>query len=449
MKLHSNSPTHNMLQTNIVTDGLEDIYRRDVLVPFEPECLMNHHDRLAMDILLVDIHASRWVSFRYCACYSVSESLVHCRYWTDTPGRPKIAFSIQMLNLYRRLNAIVQVPMRSFISSILFDQHEMPSSLYTSFSKAFNEYRAAAFHLDNLADVNIPRREEVISGCVACPRIGGKGDFHISLDGNFNLHRYRWAGKHFIRPRQITQLFADREVLKGYLEERKSHTSGKDGEDDTIGCGNHFKAGYKCPSGRRKKVFDERGVFGLFCARHELPLLFVDMYHGERYAYPNYLLKLLSNHRTGTQKMFVNFDRACKYVPHLQQQGFYQHHRAYTIGLLPKAHAYCHGYACLRLFHPDRNTGCGKTDGECCERCWSYLGGFAKMKKEMLSTNRHETLEDALHHFSHQKYIRLKRSILKKLLKAQVEHETRVYEFRECDITLEKAESLFLSEKCG
>ncbi len=42
----------------------------------------------------------------------------------------------------------------------------------------------------------------------------------------------------------------------------------------------------------------------------------------------------------------------------------------------------------------------GNTDGETCERAWSYLGGYHSIVKEMRSSTRNEVLEDAMHfHF--------------------------------------------------
>ena len=45
---------------------------------------------------------------------------------------------------------------------------------------------------------------------------------------------------------------------------------------------NNFLAGNKLRSNKRFKVFDETAVNGSVC-RHEVPLRFLNLYHGERY----------------------------------------------------------------------------------------------------------------------------------------------------------------------
>lgn len=158
--------------------------------------------------------------------------------------------------------------------------------------------------------------------------------------------------------------------------------------------------------------------------------------------------KLTKNWR-GKGKIYLYFDRACKYVPHLKRQPFFQRFVQRIIALLPKAHAYCHEYRCLRLYHPMRNTGCGDTDGECCERCWAFLGAFGKITKEMLAANRIETLEDALFFFSRQKFRGMKVTLMKKLVKVRLARAALNCRFQVFGISIQEGSSLFESEKLG
>ena len=58
---------------------------------------------------------------------------------------------------------------------------------------------------------------------------------------------------------------------------------------------------------------DERGLFMAVCARHEIPLLAINMYTGERFDYADRLLQLLTeNHSKRT--INVLYDVACRYA---------------------------------------------------------------------------------------------------------------------------------------
>lgn len=51
--------------------------------------------------------------------------------------------------------------------------------------------------------------------------------------------------------------------------------------------------------------------------------------------------------------------------------------------------------------------GFGLCDGENLERLWSYIGKFCKMTKGMSSSNRIDTLTDALYYYGENKINKL------------------------------------------
>ena len=51
--------------------------------------------------------------------------------------------------------------------------------------------------------------------------------------------------------------------------------------------------------------------------------------------------------------------------------------------------------------------GFGLCDGENLERLWSYIGKFCKMTKGMSSSNRIDTLTDALYYYAENKVDKL------------------------------------------
>ena len=72
------------------------------------------------------------------------------------------------------------------------------------------------------------------------------------------------------------------------------------------------------------------------------------------------------------------------------------HNAPLAIGIF---HSYGHERSCQAQFHPYVVEGLGLTDGEACERLWSYLGGHATTTRYMTPFNRTMLLTMALDHF--------------------------------------------------
>ncbi len=59
---------------------------------------------------------------------------------------------------------------------------------------------------------------------------------------------------------------------------------------------------------RGSNSFDEKGVFGSFCPRHEYSLVFTHLFHGERLGYADLLVEAVTR-RYETEKATVFYDR--------------------------------------------------------------------------------------------------------------------------------------------
>jgi hypothetical protein len=67
------------------------------------------------------------------------------------------------------------------------------------------------------------------------------------------------------------------------------------------------------------KIFDEKGVFGAFCARHESPLGLIDIKYGERFAYGHFLLENLKCMNVNpVNKLHLYYDVACRFGPYIK-----------------------------------------------------------------------------------------------------------------------------------
>lgn len=162
---------------------------------------------------------------------------------------------------------------------------------------------------------------------------------------------------------------------------------------------------------------DVTGVFGAVC-RHGVPLSILDMKFGERYQYPDIIMKNIERTLIDSDHHQVTllYDMACKYSAHLRSLDIFEdpsvnQHLRFAIG---KMHAYSHGLTCKRKYHPLHVEGCADTDGEAIERFWAYLGLFGLMTRKMLPINRLDQLEDAIRHFTRLKNVNMGKSLCKR-----------------------------------
>lgn len=140
------------------------------------------------------------------------------------------------------------------------------------------------------------------------------------------------------------------------------------------------------------------------------------MYRGEKIGYSidmiQHLRKIIGNEKEIT----VFYDIGCKFAATIQKESILVDHNLIKC-VIPSMHCHGHGFRCLRLYHPTRNSGCGKIDGEGMERIWSFLGKFRQITREMGNQKRMEQLEDAVRHKCRLKLVGIVQNTKNKLLK--------------------------------
>ncbi|KAH3769858.1 hypothetical protein DPMN_171139 [Dreissena polymorpha] len=183
------------------------------------------------------------------------------------------------------------------------------------FAEGRNIYRALvgdclveySFHRMSLLTRNTVTRETLGRDCPVCletPPI-------LSMDGNFGLvHKTSsGVGHGQLANRHKNLFFEDQENVKEFL----SHY-GIDKKSNTSECSN-FQAGNVIRSKIMIKKLDITGVFGSVC-KHDIPVMMLDMTHGERLGYPAYILKKVLQNRTSN--LVVMYDIACTLHRHLK-----------------------------------------------------------------------------------------------------------------------------------
>ncbi|KAI8322220.1 hypothetical protein EDC96DRAFT_570340 [Choanephora cucurbitarum] len=75
------------------------------------------------------------------------------------------------------------------------------------------------------------------------------------------------------------------------------------------------------------------------------------------------------------------------------------------------SHAYAHTMACQVNYNLKYIPNFGCTDGEGCERFWSYLNGFVSVMRSMYCKNRLLAITDSVEHFTYQKMLELQKNV--------------------------------------
>ncbi|XP_078676405.1 uncharacterized protein LOC144913536 [Branchiostoma floridae x Branchiostoma belcheri] len=246
--------------------------------------------------------------------------------------------------------------------------------------------------------------------CPVCPKSNGKQV--ILLDGNFGLVRKSSSGTSYAEPHHGTRMFADDDTVQDFMSTYSDAT--KPSED----CSN-FQAGSRLRSKNKQTKLDVSGVFGAAC-RHEVPLLFVNMTHGERLGYPVFVLQRLVQQAQGNNlQLQIIYDIACVLKAHLSDPKNKQEDLLAQLELaVPAFHIYGHKTRCQILYSPRRMEGFGLTDGEGMERLWSYLRPFFRVTKEMTPSHRLDLLTDATLHYAKRKSTDIESSICSRWDKA-------------------------------
>ncbi|CAO3618548.1 unnamed protein product [Mucor hiemalis] len=77
-------------------------------------------------------------------------------------------------------------------------------------------------------------------------------------------------------------------------------------------------------------------------------------------------------------------------------------HALYAVSVF---HAFAHVMSCQMKYHPKYINGFEYTDGESCERLWSYLNGVISISRSITKDNKRFLLTDAIEHFKKMKVL--------------------------------------------
>ncbi|XP_064406478.1 uncharacterized protein LOC135351424 [Halichondria panicea] len=350
------------------------------------------------------------VCVTFCKCEPEAVTLVRHNMWPATPATPTLAFHQDLLLWMESLLLEGCIGVDAFCRSLEYkigrDISKQLRKIYPVMIDAFEEYRFNRYQLDCLLFLSPDLNTTAI--CPACPQ--SNGTQIISMDGVFGLCRKKSAGVSVRPPLFSGVFFEEQQAVDEFVADYDTF-----GQIIDKGC-HEFLAGDTLRSKSRYAALDETAVFGSIC-RHEFPQRFLNMKHGERLAYPVYLLKKAHQNK-GDKCLLLLYDIACLLETHLKNRGHLDMLEKTTLGV-PIFHVYGHCAFCQLTYSPRVLTGCGLTDGEAMERLWSCLRRFAKSTKEMRPSHRIDVLTSALLHYASRVRLNLGASLVKRLKNAQ------------------------------
>lgn len=384
-----------------------------VLICKDHQCSNGVHFR---PVMIADTRGlQKEVHVQFCGCEPDFLRLLRFRLWGATPSKPELAFSINVMDLLHTLNLECQVAVKDFCDAlqtmaddvIVFSNQR---KLYPVIIDSLEEYRL--YH-HKLATLNFAVNCSGLDDgtvCPACPK--SEGTLLESMDALF-IGRKKTAGKSVRSPLFGDILFANDDKVDKFVEQHPTRS----GEGANVACAD-FLAGSTLRSKSRYAALSETAIFGRAC-RHEFPKRFLNMKHGERLAYPVFILNDLLDEFDKTPGIAVHmlYDIACLLESHLQAQGQLQilEHIKFAI---PIFHCYGHKSDCQIKYSPRRLPGFALTDGEVLERLWSFLRRFGKMTKEMRPNHRVDVLTDALLFYAKKRSASLGRLLYDRMKKA-------------------------------
>jgi hypothetical protein len=139
-------------------------------------------------------------------------------------------------------------------------------------------------------------------------------------------------------------------------------------------CGDSFIAADEKREKASTRYFADTGLMAMLC-RHDRVLWLVNMTSaGEKQYYALALIQRLFNHLPSDMSVGLLYDIGCQLERSCRKWEFFSEailsRLTFAIAVF---HAYGHQWPCQVIYHPRKRVGFGLSDGEGCERLWSFL----------------------------------------------------------------------------
>ncbi|OBZ81131.1 hypothetical protein A0J61_10821 [Choanephora cucurbitarum] len=255
----------------------------------------------------------------------------------------------------------------------------------------------------------------------------------ITMDGNFQTKRLDDKFQEELPVDGMFSLSVGEKSLWGTKVEVVAAaytTPGPSADDEDEDCFaesvevNSFKANNNNKRNGSSRRYDENGVLSMSCARHDVPERLLNIHGGEGHKYAVACVGHMLRANPQKKKYAIMYDIGCLVRKGLESS--FSLHNSNNINNLQRRfpvfkedtwygvtayHAYAHTMTCHVNYNPKYIPNFGCTDGEGCERFWSYLDGFVSMTRSTSSENRLLVITDSVDNFTYQNKLELPEQI--------------------------------------
>ncbi|KAI0676297.1 hypothetical protein C8Q78DRAFT_960152, partial [Trametes maxima] len=379
---------------------------------------------------------------------SVAEALVSAGYLCSTPIKPRLAISLQTLELLRCVRLFKPSFSIEAFAKLVCHYYCLPyrRTYRNALSDAFDIYLAILRAIDKRVLGALGRDTpdwRVLNACPACCyKLRDEPERPFSrmycMDGNNSLKRMRPLGGRKIGDARVfeesdyflPQSFADR--FANEVRSRPQQNSGagmassdmmdiddppplapQSEGDPTDGaggvdslCTKNWKAAQSDEKKRSWDIFEETGIFASAC-RHGLILWLVDMVRsGELARYPLAIVAKVLD--VLGERMIGGYDVGCSFLSTVQHSSlgprFAELHSRLCVNSF---HGYSHDYSCQVNFHPTFIKGMGIEDLETMERIFSSSNQLASVIRYATAYRRRVLIDLFFQQWDIEKYLNL------------------------------------------
>ncbi|KIJ39761.1 hypothetical protein M422DRAFT_174688 [Sphaerobolus stellatus SS14] len=201
---------------------------------------------------------------------------------------------------------------------------------------------------------------------------------------------------HFLPPERVQKMETIVEELR--KKKPKNGINLKLPEDIMKECEDSFIAAQEGEAKASVVVYADTGLVALVC-RHDRPLWVINMTTpGERQYYAFALLEFLFDNIPEDWHVGVLYDIGCQVERSMLKHGILAHLYPRMLFAVSIFHCYGHQWACQLKYHPRKICGLGLSDGEGCERFWSYLKRLIPSLRVSGRYRRRWMLDRQIHH---------------------------------------------------
>ncbi|KAI8326781.1 hypothetical protein EDC96DRAFT_590540 [Choanephora cucurbitarum] len=358
-------------------------------------------------------HCAQKVNIEHCSCSPLVKQLITNQLMPASYQSPKRALDFALLDYFHlfKMNAYVsnhcfaRIWNQSFYGTDALEINDVPLTKLIVNNVYFLYRRLVLFAKDK---VNKTYDIEVLETCLGCEDAKRK---LVSLDGNFQLKHCEDALPGMAIEEGMLAPSAFQSSLWGPQSEVLAFEGVNAEKEDCI-LEEIEDSVFKANSNNNRNTsisrYDENGVVSMSCARHGVPERLYNIRGGEGHKYALACVQYLMNtQKEGHNTQYViMYDIVCMVKKNLEFPYLKENDTWYAVTAF---HAYAHNMACQVRYNPKYISNFGYTDGEDCERFWSYLNCFVSMTRSMSSSNRLLVTSDSVSHFTFEKMLELQK----------------------------------------